>query len=63
VPILVTPAFINFCAVSKSRMPPLAFICILFCVTDFNSSTSSNVAPAVPNPVDVFTKSAPALQN
>ena len=40
-------------------MPPAALICTLGPMCFLNSFTSSNVAPPLPNPVEVLIKSAP----
>ena len=60
-PIRVAPAQTIFFKSSKLRTPPAAFTPISEPTTARISATSSAVAPAVLKPVEVLTKSAPAL--
>src|SRR5260370_39434744 len=60
-PIRVAPAATMARKSSRVRMPPAAFTPISGPTTCRISATSWAVAPAGPNPVDVFTKSARAM--
>src|SRR5207244_3300150 len=59
-PIRVAPAATIFFTSSRVRMPPEAFTPIAGPTVSRIKATSCSVAPDGPNPVDVFTKSAPA---
>ena len=63
VPNLSAPSSTYFSAVSLSLTPPLALTFALSPTTDFINLTSSYVAPPVPKPVDVLTKSALATSD
>ena len=60
VPMRVAPAAIMASAVSRSRIPPDALTPMSGPTVCLINRTCSHVAPAVPNPVEVLTKSTPA---
>jgi len=57
----LAPAFNIASACSLVLIPPAAFTPILGPTISLKRRTFSTVAPAVPNPVEVLTKSAPAF--
>ena len=59
-PMRVAPAATIASSDAKSLTPPAAFTPISAPTTRRISATSATVAPPGPNPVEVFTKSAPA---